>query len=307
MPSILSGANKALGDMIPLIMRKNELDLRRTEAEEALRREEEKEAEAMKREVMKVKTDFAKQLFLEGYKGGDTQIVNKLGPMLEQQGFSLPKEQVPGGNRYLTLPEKEKEKTPTTIEALLAKQVEAGEDPTQTLQIMQKVAQAKAAGKDKAGRELNTYQEAAIYYRSIGDENKAKFYENLVREGKSEAVGTTPQERSRRQLEDDIQQVLGQLGGIEAGQNIMTEALGSERKAVAERKRKRLKSMLKEYDTQYGSGSAKSRFGVSSSDFSTEDIMSQLPPAADYAGKKIRDRITGKLFESDGTNWNEVK
>jgi hypothetical protein len=35
--------------------------------------------------------------------------------------------------------------------------------------------------------------------------------------------------------------------------------------------------------------------------------FSSLPPAKEYAGKKVRDTDTGRIFQSDGIKWSEVK
>jgi hypothetical protein len=94
--SVLSGVNRSLANMIPLLMRKQQMDWEREKWD---MRESEKEEELLL-EAEKVKFETGKQLYLEGIKSGNQGLAQSGGAMAEKfmPGLNLPKEQITPGS-----------------------------------------------------------------------------------------------------------------------------------------------------------------------------------------------------------------
>jgi len=272
--SILSGVHRSLANMIPLVMRKNELDWRRAKYEE----QEKAEQAKLLQEAEKVKTDYAKQLYMESIKSGNANLAQSAAPAVEKgTGLSLPKEQLTGPvqpgkadlTRYL-VPEKEKKDRPFNIEESIWNAV--GGDLNKYISVKQRMKE-----KGGKGQEINTLEELATVQLQGGDmQGLAKtlsIIKDLKKSTQQEKTGTTPGERSRVKLEDDIQQDRGRLASIESRQNIMTEALDSEQKVVVKRLKKSLKTKLEKYEREHGKDATLKRFGVLASDYEAEDPL----------------------------------
>jgi len=312
--SILSGVNKALANAIPLVLRKNQMDWEQAKFEEAQKQEQAK----LMQDAEDAKTKFKINLYNEAVKSDSPEakaFVNRIAPQIEKTlGLELPSKTVmpattggmmtgpvslPEVKEYLTFPKAGKEGA-FNIDKKIWDAV--GGD-------LNAFAAVKKRMKESGGKpqEINTLEELAVTLLQGGNMQGANKILSIIKDlrtsAQKESTGTTPGERKRKQLEDDIQQTLGQLGSVESGQNIMTESLGSQRGEVATRKRKRLKQMLSGYDKAYGNGSAKERFGVESSDF--DQAKSQYQSADDVksaykAGTITKEEAAKILRESFG-------
>jgi len=270
--SILSGVNRSLANFIPLVLRKNELDFRKALFEEEQQAEEAK----IQEDARKAKFDFVKQQYLDAVKTGNQDIANQLGPEVEARGGTVAKKTVQPQAldplsglptqmeklQYLVNKPKENTNEPTSIGGALARLFK--DNPQKLLELYSKE-------KPKKIQELNTYAEAAIFYRENGDLKKAKIYEDLAKKAASEKTSSTPAEREKTSLIADIQQDRQKLAGIESGQDIMTEAYQKESPKVVKRFKKALMNKLKSYEKKYGRADMFEKFGIGPEDFEDTD------------------------------------
>lgn len=114
-------------------------------------------------------------------------------------------------------------------------------------------------------------------------------------------------------LESDIMQMTSKIASIDAGQDIMSEAMGSKRGEVSNSLKLQLKGMLNKYKQM---GGDINRFGIQEQKepkAKTEDdtlikqaLAEEFPPQK-YKDKRVKDKETGKEYISNGLQWIEVR
>jgi len=136
--------------------------------------------------------------------------------------------------------------------------------------------------------------------------------EPMAKEATAEEKKAESTQKTLTQFESDIMQVAMKIAGIESGQDITSEALGSKKETVVSDLKTKLRGMLQKYQDM---GGDPMRFGVApestKQDVKDDDLaiqaMTEEYPPEKYKGQVIRDKKTGKEYRSTGLQWIEIR